>query len=245
MNNKSSSDIKPYIRQFYRGNIGYLMLTVLRTILNTAALMAISWLLQQIIDLVSGAEVAFTLLELVLIGVASLAVMMMGCAVSYFSEPRFISKASLQYKNYVFSRLSEKGISAFSGENTSVYVSALSNDVKAIETGYLSNIFLIIDQVACFIGALALMIYYDPLLTLISVCVAILPLLASLLTGGVLEKAEKRVSDRNESYMSTLRDALSGFSVIKAFKSERQMQKIFESEARELDASKENREKSS
>ena len=44
---------------------------------------------------------------------------------AYYSKPRFYSRAMQQYKDYVFHELTKKSISAFTGERTSTYVSAL------------------------------------------------------------------------------------------------------------------------
>ena len=41
-------DIRPFIRQFYRGNGGYFVLAMIQTVLMTAAQLMISWLLQQV-----------------------------------------------------------------------------------------------------------------------------------------------------------------------------------------------------
>ncbi len=94
-----------------------------------------------------------------------------------------------------------------------------------------------------FAGALVLMFYYSPLLTFVSIGIAIIPIVASILTGGLVEKAEKKVSYKNESYVSTLRDALVGFSVIKSFRAEKQMCKIFSQDAKEVSDAKEHRRK--
>ena len=241
MKTGNKTDIAPYIRQFYKGNIGFFLLVLLKTLFMTASAMLTSWLLQQIIDLIAGESVAFTLPQLVGLTALGVALLMIGCALAYFGEPRFRTKASSQYKNFVFSKISEKGISAFSGENTSTYISALSNDVISIENGYLTSIFTVIEQSMMFIAALILMFCYSPILTLISILFAILPILASLLTGGLLEKAEKEVSCKNESYMSTLRDALSGFSVVKSFRAERQMCSLYAEKVKGLDGAKKRR----
>ena len=71
------------------------------------------------------------------------------------------------------------------------------------------------------------MFWYSPLLTVISIALSVLPLLASLATGNLVARAEKQVSDRNETYMTTLKDSLAGFSVIKSFRAEVQMCRIF------------------
>lgn len=220
-------DIRPFTRQFYRGNGGYFALAMVQTVLGTVAQLMISWLLQQIIDLITGANTAFNLGELALLAAVCVGLIVSAYMAAYFSKPKFIAKAIGQYKNYAFEKLSRKGISAFSGENSSLYISALSNDANTIENGYLSNLFLLIDNIAVFVGALALMFWYSPLLAMISVGLTILPLAASILTGNLVAKAEKEVSDRNEDYMSTLRDSLTGFSVIKSFRAEARICRIY------------------
>ncbi|MDP3445138.1 MAG: ABC transporter ATP-binding protein, partial [Ignavibacteria bacterium] len=77
-----------------------------------------------------------------------------------------------------------------------------------------------------FVGAFAMMIWYSPILTLSAILLSLLPLFASLLAGNRLMSAEKNVSDRNASYVATLKDCLSGFSVVKSFKAERQIIKM-------------------
>ncbi len=119
-----------------------------------------------------------------------------------------------------------------------MYISALSNDAESIELNYLGNLFAIIECVMMFVGALGLMFYYSPLLTLISIGLSILPLLASILTGNLVADAEKKISDKNESYMMTLKDSLAGFSVIKSFRAEAQMGRIFAEKVREVSEAK-------
>lgn len=233
------SNIRPYIRQFYRGNYGYLALSVFETVLTTAVNLLISWLLQQVLDLVSGEAIALTLGQLALLSAAAAGLIALTSACSYFSAPRFVAKAMEQYKTYVFERLSRKGIAAFSGENTSLYISALSNDAATIETDYVSSLLDIIQQALMFAAALTMMIFYNPLLTVVSVGLSALPILASLLAGNRMAVAEKRISDLNESYMSTLKDSLTGFSVIKSFRAEAQMCKLFAQEVHRVADAKE------
>lgn len=220
-------NIREYRRQFFRGNHFLLALAMVHTILLTVTNLLISWLLQQIIDLTTGADIGFTFRQIVLLAGLAIVLTLLTFGFAYISLPRFAAKAMGQYQNYVFGKLSQKSIAAFGRENTSVYISALSNDANTIENNYLSNIFRILNDILLFLGALALMFYYSPLLTLISIALSLLPLLASLMTGNRVAAAEARVSQRNESYMSTLKDCLVGFSVVKSFQAEAQMCRIF------------------
>ncbi len=215
--------LAPYLRQFYRGSLPYLVLALLGTLGMTATNLLSSWLIQQIIDLIAGAEIGRSVGELAALAGLSIAALLFACGCFYFSKPRFIARAVARYREYVFTRIADKGIAAFSREGSAGYLSALTADVGEIETGYLCNLFIIVDQSVLLIGALAMMLWYSPVLTVISMVIAILPLAASLGTGGLVAKAEKEVSARNERYVSLLRDSLGGFSVIKSFRAEGQV----------------------
>ncbi len=236
---KQKSKIKPYTQQFYRGNRGYFAIAVFETLLTTSVNILISWLLQQVLDLVSGEAIALTLGQLALLSLTAVGIIALSSGCAYFSSPRFVSKAMEQYKNYVFEKLSGKGIAAFSGENTGLYISALSNDTAIIESDYIGSLFDIIQQCLMFAAALTMMIVCNPLLTIISVGLSSLPILVSVLAGNRMAAAEKRVSDLNETYMSTLKDSLVGFSVIKSFRAEVQMCKLFAEEVRKVANAKE------
>ena len=49
-----SKNIRPFVRQFYRGNGFLFLLAMMQTLLMTAGQLMISWLLQQIIVLKNG-----------------------------------------------------------------------------------------------------------------------------------------------------------------------------------------------
>ena len=77
-----------------------------------------------------------------------------------------------------------------------------------------------------FVGALGLMLWYSPLLTLIAIGFSLLPIIVSVVLGNKAAIAEKNVSDQKESYTGMLKDALMGFSVIKSFKAENNIAKL-------------------
>ena len=223
----SKVDIRPFTKQFYRGNVVNLVLSLCETLLASSGALLVSWLMQQLIDLIGGCETGFTLPQLTAFSLAMVGCIFLAYMISYHARPRFITRGISQYKEYVFSELTRKNISAFSGESASTYISALTNDIQAIEQGYLTNIFTALESLLPFIGAVVMMIWYSPLLTLIAVLLSLLPLIAAILAGDRVAAAEKQVSDRNEAYTSTLRDSLGGFSVIKSFQAEAQMIRIF------------------
>ena len=227
-------NIRPYTKQFYKNNIINFLIAFSEVILVTAGMLAISWLLQQVTDLIAGNNNQFNLLELSIVA----SVIFVGCIlsflISYASKPRFITKGISQYKEFIFEKITKKNISAFVGENSSKYISSLTNDIQTIEKGYLFNIFDIVANIILFVGSLTMMFIYSPLLTLIALGLTTLPIICTIFIGGKMAKAEKLVSDQNETYTATIKDTLSGFSVIKAFKVEFEMIKNFKDNIKRL-----------
>ena len=231
---KKKTNIRPYTREFLRGNWGPVFLGILQILLSTAVCLMMARLLQQCIDLMSGTDSTLTLQSLLLHSLVTLVAMLAGFLCEYWSKPRFISKAMGQYQNYAYGKLTEKGMASFSKEGSSRYISALSNDATSIETNFLSNVFALADAALTFTAALFMMFWYSPLLTVVSIGISFLPIFVSLLTGGKAAQAEKSVSDQNEQYMVSLQDSLMGFDVIKAFRAESQMRKLFAAKVQEV-----------
>ena len=226
-NHMKQTDIRPYTRQFFKGNGWCFFLALLQTLANVAANLLISWLMQLITDLIAGTNTRFSLGEIFVLSLITTALIVISYLFAYHAKPRFVARAISQYKDFVFRRLSQKSIGTFSAENTSVYISALSNDAASIESGYLAKFLDIIEVSLMFTAALIMMFRYSPLLTAISIGLSLLPVLAAVAAGDRVAKAEKTVSDLNESYMSTLRDGLEGFSVVKSFRAESQICRLF------------------
>lgn len=218
---------KEFKNQFYKHNKLLFTLAIFATILIALLNLIISWEMQQIIDISTGMSTELSLLQITLIVAFSVVVFIFVMILQFQTLPRFIKKAMKQYKDYAFEEITKKSISSFTGENTSTYISALTNDATSIETNYLSKIFTLVMQIIMFIGAFILMLFYSPYLTLIAFLLSLVPVIASMLTGNRLAAAEKNVSDQNESFLGMVKDTLSGFSVIKSFKAEREIIKQF------------------
>ena len=198
----------------------------------------VTWLMQQLIDAASGLPGALPLGQLAWITGGFILLCAALMLLKYASEPRFIEKAMRQYKDFAFQKLTEKSISSFRAESTAAYLSALTNDAASIEADDLSQLLSVITKAVTFFGALAMMLWYSPLMTAIAAGVTVLPLIASVLTGGQLQAAEKRVSDRNRDFTAALSDCLGGFSVVKTFRAEKEIFRLFAESNRALEQEK-------
>ena len=233
---------KPLARQltaqFFRGNIPMFALAVFAALTSGTLNLIVTWLMQQLIDAASGLPGALPLRQLAWITGGFILLCAALMLLKYASEPRFIEKAMRQYKDFAFQKLTEKSISSFRAESTAAYLSALTNDAASIEADDLSQLLSVIMKAVTFFGALAMMLWYSPLMTAIAAGVTVLPLVASLLTGGPLQAAEKRVSDRNRDFTAALSDCLGGFSVVKTFRAEKEIFRLFAESNRALEQEK-------
>ena len=233
---------KPLARQltaqFFRGNIPMFALAVFAALAGGTLDLILSWLMQQLIDTASGIPGARPLGQLAQITGGFILLCAALFLLKYASEPRFIEKAMRQYKDFAFQKLTEKSISSFRAESTAAYLSSLTNDAASVEADHLSQQLSVITKTVTFLGALAMMLWYSPLMTAIAAGVTVLPLIASLLTGGQLQAAEKRVSDRNRDFTAALSDCLGGFSVVKTFQAEKEIFRLFAESNRALEKEK-------
>ena len=224
--------------QFYRGNRGVFALAVFAALAGGTLNLIVTWLMQQLIDAASGLPGALPLGQLAWITGGFILLCAALMLLKYASEPRFIEKAMRQYKDFAFQKLTEKSISSFRAESTAAYLSALTNDAASIEADDLSQLLSVITKAVTFFGALAMMLWYSLLMTAIAAGVTVLPLIASLLTGGQLQAAEKRVSDQNRDFTAALSDCLGGFSVVKTFRAEKEIFRLFAESNRALEQEK-------
>ena len=223
--------------QFHRDNHAFFILSVIGALLSGFLGMTISWITGELIDTASGTG-RWSLRELLILTLFIAVFFLFASYLTYYAKPRYIRKAMQNYKEALFSKLTEKNIMSFRSESTSTYLSALTNDCTSIETNYLDKEFWFIYRVTSFFTSLALMLFYSPVLTLVAVGVTLLPLMVSLISGQKLSKQEVTVSDRNKSFTATVTDCLNGFSVVKAFRAEKPVSVLFAEENTRLENAK-------
>jgi putative ABC-type multidrug/protein/lipid transport system, ATPase component len=213
--------------QFFYKNIPNFCLAVFAALAAGSLNLILSWIIQQLMDTAAGESGALSFRTLLLIS-AGFVLLCAGLSLlNYASQPRFLERAMRQYKDFAFKKLIGKSISSFRDESAAGYLSALTNDAASIETNYLAQMLAMITKAVTFIGALLLMCRYSMLMTAIAAGLTVLPLIASLLTGNRLQAVESRVSERNGEFTAALSDCLAGFTVVKNFRAEREIFRLF------------------
>ena len=224
--------------RFYKNNKLNFILCILISLLTAGLNIAIAWLIQQLIDIISGSNTLFSMQGIALTTAGLLTVFVLTLVAKCHIFPLFMRKAMKQYKDYAFGEITKKDISSFKNENSSLYLSSLTNDAIMIESEYIEKIPDIIVHVVTFVLAIFLMLYYSPLLTAVAVIATIIPLAASILTGSKAAPLQTKVSDCNNNFTASISDFLTGFFVVKSFKAEKEVNNLFTNSNENLEDNK-------
>lgn len=236
-NKKKSREFKR--RLFYKNKMCFIASVIMTIVMSFLNLM-ISWLIQQIMDSMANQNMQ-SVVRCAWIAASVVIAYTVANAVYRAVYPRFLQRAMQQYRDYAFSRLTQKSLRSFSKEGTALYVSALTNDCTSIENNYLAATFTLIELLFCFLGALIMMLYYSPVMLVLAVALSFLPVAVSMTAGNRLTEQEKEISKKNERFVSIVNELLSGFPVIKSFRAETQASHLFSQRNEQAEEAKKNK----
>lgn len=236
-NKKKSREFKR--RLFYKNKMCFIASVIMTIVMSFLNLM-ISWLIQQIMDSMANQNMQ-SVVRCAWIAASVVIAYTVANAVYRAVYPRFLQRAMQQYRDYTFSRLTQKSLRSFSKEGTALYVSALTNDCTSIENNYLTATFTLIELLFCFLGALIMMLYYSPVMLVLAVALSFLPVAVSMTAGNRLTEQEKEISKKNERFVSIVNELLSGFPVIKSFRAEAQASRLFSQRNEQAEEAKKNK----
>ena len=236
-NKKKSREFRR--RLFYKNKICFIASVIMTIVMSFLNLM-ISWLIQQIMDSMANQNMQ-AVVRCAWIAASVVIAYTVANAVYRAVYPRFLQRAMQQYRDYAFSRLTQKSLRSFSKEGTALYVSALTNDCTSIENNYLAATFTLIELLFCFLGALIMMLYYSRVMLVLAVALSFLPVAVSMTAGNRLTEQEKEISKKNERFVSIVNELLSGFTVIKSFRAETQASHLFSQRNEQAEEAKKNK----
>lgn len=228
---------KEFIRQFYKKNKLNLILSIVSSILLGILMLAISIILQVVIDIASNGTVN----QLYKVGLLFIGLVVVGILVYLLNNiviPCFVAKAIKQYKQYAFSLIVKQSNTEFKEKGQDQFVSSLTNDIVTIENEYIAKIPSLVFNIVIFIGALVLMFINNYILTIVGIVLSLLPFVLTLLFGPKIEKNEVKVAKSNEDFLHLNNDVLSGYSVIKSFKVESKIISLFNKSNEDLEKAK-------
>lgn len=196
-----------------------LFMAVLGTSVLSLAILSVPQLFQILIDYLSGSR-EYSLRGIILLTAGIFLMEFFSAVATYFFRTKFSTKAVLQYRNFACAYLLKKKVADFYASNSSVYLSALSNDLMKIKEQFLDQIPIITQILFCGIGAMIVMLRYNVFLACMSCVLSLIPFFAALYSGKNMGELEDRLSTKNAEYLAFLKDFSIGFTIIKSYKVE-------------------------
>ena len=215
----------------------WFLISMISMVILSAYNLIISWLLQKIIDLAAGIDKT-PFYQLALVSLLSFLVFIVFYFIFRYAHPKFLQILSTSYKDLLFSKILRNNSRMVSEIGSGQVLSKLSNDLKSIEENYFDFYITLIDIGISFIGAIVLMLWYSPVLTMVAIALSILPLLVSIPASKEITRTEKNLSKENAGFMEFMRDTLSGYSVIKSFQAESELEGRFHEENVKIEKAK-------
>ena len=233
--------MKKLNKELYRTSFSdgkkWFLISMISMVILSAYNLIISWLLQKIIDLAAGIDKT-PFYQLALVSLLSFLVFIVFYFIFRYAHPKFLQTLSTSYKDLLFAKILRNNSRMVSEIGSGQFLSKLSNDLKSIEENYFDFYITLIDIGISFVGAIVLMLWYSPVLTMVAIALSILPLLASIPASKEITKTEKNLSKENAGFMEFMRDTLSGYSVIKSFQAESELESRFHEENVKIEKAK-------
>ena len=194
-------------------------MAVLGTSVLSLAILSVPQLFQILIDYLSGSR-EYSLRGIILLTAGIFLMEFFSAVATYFFRTKFSTRAVLQYRNFACAYLLKKKVADFYASNSSVYLSALSNDLMKIKEQFLDQIPIITQILFCGIGAIIVMLRYNVFLACMSCVLSLIPFFAAVYSGKNMGELEDRLSTKNAEYLAFLKDFSIGFTIIKSYKVE-------------------------
>jgi len=234
MKNHSGDAARLCRKQFLLNNRKNFALTLLCVFCHAASSVLLAFVMQNIIDAMDDKDYGKLRNAIIIAGLAA-ASALVGALLQKTFRNRYMKKGLSQFKIYVFGRLFMKSIGQFGDTSSGKFISAFSNDLASIESNYLAGNISLITQAVMFVGGFFAMLYINWQLMLCVMAAAVGPALVSMKFGGKIKVRERQTSEKNEGFVDQVKDLLNGFIVIKSFKAEKEVLRIFDKQNTELE----------
>ncbi|MBD5639244.1 ABC transporter ATP-binding protein [Clostridium botulinum] len=221
------------MRECIKRNKLLLLLTIIFSIISSAAMVGLSLFIQTTIDYVTiGNMDGFKRILIYSVGYGIL------IGLLYFIydilSKMFIRNLLKILRNKVFFGILRKNYKDFNSKNTADYISVLTNDMKLIEENYVVPLLLILQYSVMFGVTVILLLYLSPLVTLGIFISMLLIFIVPSIFGKTLENKQLELSNRLSFFTSKLKDIFLGYDVIRSYNLRNNITKEFQEENNNL-----------
>ncbi len=143
------------------------------------------------------------------------------------SITNFTQACSRRVREDTFSAILQMNINTFNENTSSKYISILNNDLTIIEEKYFDSIPNVFADIVLFAFAVATLFYFSPLLAVIALLTNLLPIFVPRIMDQRLQSRQDDSSRLMDAYNAAIKDAFTGFEVIKSFNAAKQVIQSF------------------
>ena len=214
------------MKNIIKMNFGYFCIASLLTVLSVGFEIAVAIILMLILNSASDGSLN-KLISILVVGILVLVVNVIFSYLLRYYRNNIIFRIMCNYKEYIFRKILNLNTNSFNTSKTGRFISALNNDVNSIEINLVESYFTILKLITLLICGIVSMAILNIRICIIVLLLSILPLAVSLIFSKKVQNSEKNVSLVNELYTSSIKDMLSGFSVVKSFNAEDEILNVF------------------
>lgn len=212
--------IKPYTRR--------LALAVVCIIMAAAANLYLPWIIKDMIDDVLMSK-DMVMLNLIATGIL---VVMFTRGVFYYGQSYLVSyvgqRVIIDVRSVLFRKFQRMPLSYYDKQQTGTVMSYITNDVAVMQSAIVDNLIELVTEGSILIGSLAMMIYLDWKLSLLTLMTIPLVGFAMKIFGRKLKRSSTVIQERVAEITSLLQESISAIRVVKSFVRESYEIKRFE-----------------
>lgn len=211
------------------------------TVMHTAAQAMVALMISRIIDTIN--EIIFTGNTGLMANIAILCVvfaLFVGVVVftSMYIQGRWIKKIMLQLKNSLFHGMLHLPMATHQNRSSAEDLTLLTQSMGTFEENYLKNSIKIFESALSIVMAVVLLFTINPLVAVISIVAMCIPTLLPQLFGKKMAHCQETVVKKTTDYTGKVKDALTGYEVLKTYHAELQNEAICQDQADAMESSK-------
>lgn len=161
------------MKKYWRKNIGNLIAALILGTCASVFSTGVSVILQEVIDAAVSKETELFIKYFIFI----LVYILLLCVINFLSSlvSKYLTEKMIkQYRQDVFKGIMHRRPTLYFEENTSDYVSALTNDMKSVEENYIAALLNTFELVIMFVVTLGLLVFLSPIVTAVLVIALLL-----------------------------------------------------------------------
>ena len=148
--------------------------------------------------------------------------------ISEWAKNKFVNNFSKRYRKFIFKRIIASDLNEFSANSVGDFLATMTNTISTIEEKYIKSYFNIASNSALLLFSIMGMFFINWKLSIAVLIVSLAPIFISNLLGGKMQATQNAALTQQNAYVSKVKDAFSGFLVIKSFNIAKQISTEFE-----------------